>query len=122
MRAYSIMLFLLIFGWVAGGINASGLYDAQAPTSEIGIEEADVIEITEGMSSQDVNPLTMYSIIITMGNVLCSGFLALLTILPFLLSWGCPFWAAMMIQGPIWLVEVVGIYQAYTGYNWEGMS
>jgi hypothetical protein len=59
-----------------------------------------------------------------------SGFLAVLTILPLfcsiLTAFGVPLLIAvpigMIIQGPVWFVELNGIYQLLTGYNEQGME
>jgi hypothetical protein len=122
MKAYAIMLAVFIFGFVTTGINDSGMFDPVMPTSDTGIDEAEVQEITAGISEQPLNPLTMFSVATTFARVMGGGFLAMLSILPWLVSWGFPVWMGLMIQGPIWLVEVSGIYQMFTGYNFLGMD
>lgn len=122
MKLYSILLFLFIFGLVSEGINVSGLFDVKVPTTESNFEEANVQELTEGVANTGLNPITGFVIILTFFRVFASAVLAIITIIPILLSWGVPLWLGAMVQSPIWLVEVAGFYQLATGHNMLGME
>ena len=122
MKLYAILLCLFIFGFVTAGINESGMFAQQMPATDIGFNESDVQEITEGTQGIGTNPVSALAMIAMFLRIFASAVLALITILPILMSWGVPVWAAMMIQGPVWLVEVVGLYQFATGIGMGGME
>ena len=122
MKLYTILLTLFIFGFVTSGINESGMFKQKVPETDLGFNDTDVQEITEGAQAVGTNPVSAIAMIGVFFRVLASAVLALITILPILSSWGAPLWAGMMIQGPIWLVEVVGLYQWATGHNMLGME
>ena len=122
MKLYTILLTLFIFGFVTSGLNESGMFKKQMPETEIGFTDAQVKEITEGAKAAGTNPVSAIALIGSFFRVFASAVLALITILPILISWGVPIWAGMMIQGPVWLVEVAGLYQWATGHNMMGME
>ena len=122
MRLYVILLVLFVAGFVTAGINESGMFSHKIPATDIGFNESDVQEITEGVQGVGTNPIATLAVIGMFFRVFASAVLALITILPMLMSWGCPLWAAMMVQGPVWLVDVVGLYQFATGINMGGME
>ena len=122
MKLYTILLTLFIFGFVTSGINASGMFTHKIPETDIGFNEASVKEVTEGAEAVGTNPVSAIAMIGTFFHILASAVLAIITILPILSSWGIPLWAGMMVQGPVWLVEIVGLYQWATGHNMMGME
>lgn len=121
MMLYKIMLTLFIFGFVTGAINAAGIYSTDIPETGTTIAEEDVIAFTEAQDDP-LNIFFIYSAITTALRVLGSAFLAVITILPQLHALGVPLVWGMMLQGPIWLVEVWGVYQFKTGYQTQGMD
>jgi hypothetical protein len=122
MKLYAILLCLFIFGFVTAGINESNMFTHKMPETSIGFNESDVQEITEGMQAVGTNPVSAIAMIGLFLRVFASAVLALVTSLPIMMSWGCPIWAAMMVQGPVWFVEVVGLYQFATGHTMMGME
>ena len=122
MKLYTILLTLFVFGFVTSGINESGIFSHDMPETQIGFSDTDVQEITGGAQAVGISPVSVISMVMIFFRVLASAVLALITILPILMSWGCPIWAGMMVQGPVWLVEVVGLYQWATGHNLLGME
>lgn len=123
MKAYSIMLFLFILGAVSGAINETALFDAALPESSThAATAAEVTSLTETTVNAGLNPLWMFFVIVTFIKVLASGLITVATVLPLLLAYGVPSPIAVMIQGPIWIVEIFGIYQLITGYNMQGME
>ena len=122
MKLYAILLTLFIFGFVTAGINESGIFEPKIPETDIGFDDTYVQEITEGVQATGTNPVSLISMLGMFLRVMMSAVIALITILPILASWGCPLWAGMMIQGPVWWVEVVGVYQWATGHNLMGME
>lgn len=122
MKLYAIILTLFIFGFVTSGINASGMFDHQIPETSVGFNDTGVQEVTEGVSGVGASPLAAIAIVLLFFKILASAALAVITILPILSSWGCPLWAGMMVQGPVWFVEFIGLYQWATGYNLQGME
>jgi hypothetical protein len=123
MKAYSIMLFLFILGSVSGFVNEVALFDAALPVSAShAVTAGEVTELTQTVADSGLNPLFMFFVIVTFIKVLASGLIAVATILPLLLGYGVPAALAVAIQGPIWIVELFGIYQLITGYNMQGME
>ena len=122
MKLYTILLTLFIFGFVTAGINESGMFSHQLPETEMNFNDTSVSEVTKGVEAVGTNPLSVVSMVIVFFRVLASAVLALVTILPILMSWGVPIWAGMMVQGPVWFVEFIGFYQAATGHNLLGME
>ena len=121
MMLYKIMLSLFIFGLVAGALNASGIYSVAVPESGVTISEADVVDFASS-SDDGLNFFYIYSGIATAVRVLGGAILACITILPLLSQFGIPAWLGMIIQGPIWLVTVWGLYQFRSGYQTQGMD
>jgi len=117
MRAYTIALALFAFGFVTGGLNGLGIFDATLPTSGATLTEAQVTEITAGATAGGASPLQPISSLLTMGGILWEGIKTAVTIIPLLTSYGVPPTVALLIQGPIWFVYVAGIVQFFTGRN-----
>jgi hypothetical protein len=131
MKAYHIALCLFIFGFAVSGINDLGIYKVKAPESGVqGITDSDIKDISGSAMAAGLNPFYIPFIIITFAKALASGFLAILSILPWFVStmaaFGVPIGVSiiigMMIQGPIWWVLINGLYQWWTGYNYGGME
>jgi hypothetical protein len=123
MKLYAIMLFLFIFGFVNAGINEAGIFDVKLPNSNPQITEAQAGQFTQGVGELNpLNPFFIYSMIVSFLKMFGQACLAVVTILPLMYSYGVPIYIGMMIQGPIWLVEAVGIYQLVTGYQMQGMD
>jgi hypothetical protein len=123
MKAYSIFMFLFIFGAVTGSINQLGIIDYQLPQSNVNtINQAQVTDLSNTASSAGLNPFFIFYVIQTFGKVLFTGLLTCATVLPLMVGFGVPIVIATMFQGPIWIVEAFGIYQLITGYNMGGME
>ena len=122
MKLYTIILTLFIFGFVTAGINESGMFEQPLPVTDVGFNESGVTEVTAGATAVGTNPVSAIAMILVFFRVLASAALAVVTILPILMSWGTPFWAAMMVQGPVWFVELGGLYQWATGHTMGGME
>ena len=119
---YKLMLVLFIFGAVIGAINEAGLYSTVMPESGATIDEAEVTEITGSLSDSTVNPFTIIQILMSCGKVLIGGMLSIVTIIPIMVSFGVPLVWASMVQAPIWLIEVWGVYEFYTGHQTAGQD
>lgn len=116
MMAYKIMLVMLIFSAVNGGLNSLGWYSTKLPEQKAIITEAQVTDLTKQTGETAVNPWTMWTVIKVFFQVIGGALLSLLTIIPFLLAYGVPVEIAVMIQTPIWLVLIWGIYGIWTGH------
>lgn len=123
MMLYKLMLVLFIFGAVIGAINEAGLYESTVlPESGATIDEAEVTEITGSLSDSTVTPFTVIQILMSCGKVLLGGMLSIVTIIPIMVSYGVPIVWASMVQAPIWLIEVWGVYEFYTGHQTAGQD
>lgn len=120
MMLYKLALCLFIAGAVITGLNDSGMFASAIPEPNIQqMSEDDVVDLTEAGGNADTNPLFTLSIIAIAAKSLFMGLVSVVSIIPLLLSMGVPSWIAVMIQGPIWLVMAVGIYQIFTGNRIE---
>jgi hypothetical protein len=122
MMAYKIMLVMIIFSAVNGGLNTLGWYSTKLPEQDAGISKVQVTELTQSVQRTSINPWTAFTVLSTVFQVLGSAMLSLLTILPFLLSMGMNLQMAMMIQTPIWLVMAWAVYQMWTGHSSMGQD
>lgn len=119
MMLYKIIFVLFCFGFVSTGINASGLFPMVVPEPGYNnVTEAQVTEMTE-QASGELSPLFILSFLIWFVKAILGGLLAILTIIPLLLAWGCPLWVAGMVQGPIWIVSLYGVFTTITGTRLE---
>lgn len=116
MRSYAIALAILLFGFVAGMINGSGLFDVQIAGADYtsGIDQMMAEELTGGASTAEWNPLGGLSSLGVLISTLGQSLIAVVTIIPLLTSLGIPLVVAMCIQGPIWFVY------AWDLFNWVG--
>lgn len=123
MMLYKVMLCLFIFGLVAGAINESGLSSTVTiPASNVEITEQDAEDLTAGVGTSGINALSLISVVFTFAKVIGSAALAVFTVLPLLISFGVPEYIAVVIQSPIWIVEIFGLYQLYTGHQTLGQD
>lgn len=121
MMLYRIMLCLFTFGLIAGAINEAGIYSVAVPGSDVSISAADVEDFA-GSGDDGLNVFYIYSGVATAARVLGGAILACITILPLLSGFGVPAWLGMILQGPIWLVTIWGLYQFRSGYQTQGMD
>lgn len=121
MMLYRIMLCLFIFGLVAGAINEAGVYNVSLPGNDVSITAADVEDFA-GSSDDGLNVFSAYNGIATAARVLGGAILACITILPILWAYGVPTWLGMIVQGPVWLVTIWGLYQFRSGHQTQGMD
>ena len=119
MMLYKVVMAVFIFGAVISGINDSGIFAYKLPETSLNTPgQAEVRELTNSTGNVE-NPLALASATITFLKALSGGLLAVFTILPMLLAFGCPAWLAGIIQAPIWLIYIAGIYQMVTGNRVE---
>ena len=129
MKFYDIVLFLFIIGFASQAlVEIGGL--AAIPVSKPSITEAQVTDMTSGMTNMGVSALLPYQIIISFVKVIGMGVIAVFTILPLFLQYttalSIPLIVAvpvgMIIQGPVWWVELNGLYQMTTGHTYKSME
>ena len=121
MMLYKIMLALFVFGLVAGALNEAGIYTTAIPGSDVSISAADVEDFA-GSGGDGLSIFYIYSGIATAARVLGGAILACITILPLLSQFQVPIWLGMIVQGPIWLVTIWGLYQFRSGHQTQGMD
>ena len=121
MMLYRIMLCLFIFGLVAGAINEAGVYNVSLPGSDVSLSAADVEDFASS-SDDGLNFFFVYSGVAAAVRVLGGAILACITILPILYAYGVPVWLGMIVQGPVWLVTIWGLYQFRSGHQTQGMD
>lgn len=122
MILYKIVMAILIVGAVSSGINESGLYKMALPSSRAAVTEAQVTDYQTGLVEHPLGPFAILEVIWSFLKVMAAACLALVTIIPLMLAWGFPLWAAGMVQIPVWFLEAVGLYQLVTGYQVTGME
>ena len=116
---YFILFCLFTFGAVTTMLNSSGIMPIALPTqsqAEVsGTQITDLTNTTKG----NVNPLFELSFLAVLVGSVLSGLLAMLTIIPLLLSFGIPLYIAAAIQTPIWLIELSGVIYLLSGRDLE---
>ena len=129
MKFYDVVLFLFIFGFASQALVEIGGLTA-IPVSKPAITEAQVTDMTSGMTNVGVSALLPYQIIISFLKVIGMGVIAIFTILPLFLQYtsalNVPLIVAvpvgMIIQGPVWWVELNGLYQMASGHTYRSMK
>jgi hypothetical protein len=129
MKAYSIFIFLFIFGVVSGSLNTLAIFDVNMPQNNVNtVNQADVMDLSNTASTAGLNPFFIFYIIQSFGKVMFTGILTCATILPLIVGFlsFLPLPQAiaigMIFQAPVWIVCAFGIYQLVTGYNMGGME
>ena len=131
MRLYDIVLFLFLFGAVCQTINTIGAFPSQIPASSAVITQAQVNEVSSGITT--VSPLNyffVYQIIVMIGSIVVMGAVAVATIIPLWLSWTSVFGinplvaiaVIMPVQIGIYWVMINGYYQQFTGHPYGVMK
>lgn len=115
MMIYRVVLFLVIFGAVTSCMDAIGITPVILPSSQVGINEGQVRELNQ--LNDQIGALSWFTIPFMLLKVLFGAFLAVITILPLMFSYGIPLSWGLMIQTPIWLVEAYGLYQMVSGHG-----
>lgn len=116
---YKIIFVLFCLGFVSTGINESGLFPMAVPEPGYSnVTEAQVTDMTE-QASGEVSGLFVLSFMVWFVKSILGGLIAILSIIPLLTAWGCPLWIAGMIQGPVWLICLYGIFGTITGKDLE---
>ncbi|MDD2249420.1 MAG: hypothetical protein PHF90_06750 [Methanocorpusculum sp.] len=105
-----IVLGLLIFGGVTTMIADTGIYDVGYLSPESPFDEETTTQLTESTESFETNPMGGITALPTMIKTVLGGVLAVITILPLLLSMGFPIGLAMIFQGGIWFIYVIELF------------
>lgn len=123
MMLYKIVLVLAIFGAVTGIINETGFYPTVLPSSgAVGISQAQVTDMSGSAVNSPVNAFSAWSVLTMCLGVLFSTFQSVVLVSSILVAYGCPTGLAIGIQGIVWLVMAMGIYQMSTGHNTTNMD
>ena len=109
MRAYTIALALITFGFIVGSLNGLGICSTQLPGPTSPIGSAEIHEITEGIQSTQSSPLNDIFLNIKFIGVIFEGLKTALTIIPLMSEYRVPLEISIIIQGPIWFVYAMGI-------------
>ena len=112
--AYPILVFIFIFGAVAGYVNETGLYTSvyTIPHGSSVMTEGSVQELTTQAQAVNPSPLSYLDWISLFIKVIAAGVTALFTLGPLLESFGIPSGMAGMFVSPLgiilafWLVEI----------------
>ena len=116
MMLYKIMLVLFIFGATVSGLNESGLFAYKMnEASGARLDEVQISEYTNSTTSSSIGSFNVLSAVFSFMKVIASGLGAVVAISFVLISYGVPPWIAGIIQAPIWVVELFGVYQLVTG-------
>ena len=123
-KAYDIMLALFIIGIVSTALNTIGILPSSFPAQNEAMNESTVEDITGLAQSSESNVNSLFSsiMLVKMLGFFISIFFTILTVIPFLLEWGVPPDIAIMIQLPIWLLEIIFIAQFITGRSMKQME
>jgi len=119
MMLYKIILFLFILGAVSTGLNTSGILPTKLPVQNTAtLDQAQITDLTNSTKGP-VSPLSVVSFgMVFIGSIL-GGLLAVVFVVPLMVSFGIPLYIALMFQAPLWIVEGFGVYQIVTGIRVE---
>lgn len=120
---YDIILVLFIFGAVGQCFNEFHVFNIAIPDSGVRLTESQVTEYQSSTSPTTVDEFTWTNIILMGLRVLGSAMLAVFTIIPLVVSLcmavGVDFATsatlAVLVQGPVWFVSIMGWYEWSTG-------
>jgi hypothetical protein len=121
---YDFLLFLIMFGAVAGFFNATGVFDTMTlPDSGLSITETQVTSFQSGAEAQTTNDFSVWSIISMfmkgMGTWIKVVFLLGVVVYDTLTMIGCPAIIAapigLLVQLPTNFITFVGLYEWWTG-------
>ena len=119
---YDIILVLIIFGAVGQCFNEFHVFETPIPKG-VSITEDQVVEYQTSTTPDSVDDYTWTDILLIGLRVIGSAALAVITIIPIvislLMSVGVDFQTAatlaVMIQGPVWFLQIAGWYEWSTG-------
>lgn len=121
---YDFLLFLILFGAVAGFFNGIGVFETMTlPDSGLSISETQVTSLQSGAESQTANDFSVWSIISMfmkgIGTWIKVVFLLGVVVYDILTQIGCPATIAVaigaLIQLPTNFITFVGLYEWWTG-------
>ena len=116
---YLVLMSLFVFGSVCTMLNTSGILPTALPVqSQATISQTQITDLSN-TTKGNVNPLFELSFMAVFVGSVWGGLVSMFTILPLLSAFGIPAYIGVMIQGPIWLVEVFGLYYLLTGKDVE---
>lgn len=116
MMLYKIMLALFVFGAVVSGLNSSHIFSYNLPeASGATITSGQVVDLTNATQSQSMGPFTIMSMTFMFIGMIFQGIQAVAFIAPLLAAYNMPLYIIGMIQIPIWLIEIWGVYELVTG-------
>ena len=116
---YFILMSLFVFGAVSTMFNTAGVFPTSVPVqSQTSITQTQITDLTN-TTKGNVNPLFELSFMAVFIGSFIGGIISMFYIVPLLTSFGIPLYIALMFQGPIWIVEIFGIYALITGKDVE---
>lgn len=120
-----IMLVLFTIGFLSQAINDLGVFgDTQViPNYNYSLETSSVQEINSNAASATVDDFTLVTVIWMFLHAITSGILAMFTIIPLCVSIfqmvgvdsSTSYILAGVIQAPLTLITLFGLYELYTG-------
>jgi len=117
---YLLFIGLFTLGLVSTGFNASGLFPVQVPVSNAAsISQTQVTDLTNATQGSPNFFTFIPQLTIIFVSSIISGLVAVVAIVPLLVQYGVPMWLAIMIQGPIWIVELFGVWSIVSGQKPE---
>jgi hypothetical protein len=116
---YLIFFGIFTLGFVLNGMNSSGILPTALPTSNTNsFTQTQITDLTNSTQGQ-ANLFTFTPQLTIIFISFLAGMMSLLTIIPLLLQLGIPAYLALMIQGPIWFIELFGVWGIITGQKPE---
>lgn len=114
-----MILFLFIFGAVSGVVNEMGLFDTKLPTTGSTINRSSASSLQSGAVTQPTSEFNWIEVLRTFMVVIGTGALCCFEVITLLHGFGVPLYMAMMLQAPITLVTVFGLWELWMGRSVE---
>lgn len=120
---YLMMLVLFTLGGVTQGMNEIGMFDMQVASPDVTAPGSATVTSLHSGASASSTETGAWEIIVMFVKVIGAGVLAMFTIIPLVVSVGTAMGAdtgtmlalSAMLQAPITIATLVGLYEVWTG-------
>ena len=116
---YQIVLFLFILGAVTQGFNEYNVFGVALPNTGLTLESDRAESLHQGALKQPTSEFNWVEVLRTFMSVIGAGVLAVFTIIPLAIKYGVPLGLAIILQAPVTLVTIFGLWEWWMGRSVE---
>jgi hypothetical protein len=116
MKIYYIALGIMILSAATQISNDMGIFNKQLPNTSMSLTEGQVTDLTTVPTTQSLTPdIFGVGMMVKAFTTLTSVLTAAITIIPMSIQYGIPYQIYLPIQGIVWFVYSMGLFQLITG-------